>query len=151
MAVNTSLRAEIRMFQNNIRELENLNQVLRDEHQALQLAFAALEEKLRRAQVDFLNLLSFSNFPRISRHRAQIQLCKITNISTSVLRKHKSICVLLCVNVPIYFLRLTMFSKYNYVHACMPIWPVAKVISLVSLYRMHGDIFQKCVNLVQFT
>ncbi|GLV40304.1 Autophagy-related 16 [Carabus blaptoides fortunei] len=50
MAVNTSLRAEIRMFQNNIRELENLNQVLRDEHQALQLAFAALEEKLRRAQ-----------------------------------------------------------------------------------------------------
>lgn len=38
------------MYQNNIKELENLNQMLRDEHQALQLAFAALEEKLRKAQ-----------------------------------------------------------------------------------------------------
>lgn len=97
MAVNTSLRAEIRMFQNNIRELENLNQVLRDEHQALQLAFAALEEKLRRAQVHILNLLSFSNFPRISRHRAQFQLCKNANKRASVLRKHKIyLCTGLC-------------------------------------------------------
>ncbi|PSN44439.1 Autophagy-related protein 16 [Blattella germanica] len=50
MAVNTTLRAEIQMYQNNIKELENLNQMLKDEHQALQLAFASLEEKLRKAQ-----------------------------------------------------------------------------------------------------
>lgn len=53
-STNTSLRAEIRMFQNSSRELENLNQVLRDEHQALQIAFAALEDKLRKAQVNFI-------------------------------------------------------------------------------------------------
>lgn len=46
-----SLKAEIKMYQNNIKELENLNQMLRDEHQALQLAFEALEMKLRKAQV----------------------------------------------------------------------------------------------------
>ncbi|XP_069689007.1 autophagy-related protein 16-like isoform X2 [Periplaneta americana] len=50
MAVNTTLRAEIQMYQNSIKELENLNQMLKDEHQALQLAFASLEEKLRKAQ-----------------------------------------------------------------------------------------------------
>ncbi|XP_021915879.1 autophagy-related protein 16-1 isoform X2 [Zootermopsis nevadensis] len=50
VAVNTTLRAEIQMYQNNIKELENLNQMLKDEHQALQLAFASLEEKLRKAQ-----------------------------------------------------------------------------------------------------
>lgn len=33
------------------RELEGVNQMLRDEYQALQLAFASLEEKLRKAQV----------------------------------------------------------------------------------------------------
>ncbi|GBP49941.1 Autophagy-related protein 16-1 [Eumeta japonica] len=33
-----------------MQELQGLNQVLRDEHQALQMAFAALEEKLRKAQ-----------------------------------------------------------------------------------------------------
>lgn len=51
MAVNASLKAEVKMYENNIRELQNLNQMLRDEHQALQLAFASLEEKLRKAQV----------------------------------------------------------------------------------------------------
>ncbi|KAJ9581908.1 hypothetical protein L9F63_003767, partial [Diploptera punctata] len=50
MTVNTTLRAEIQMYQNNIKELENLNQMLKDEHQALQLAFASLEDKLRKAQ-----------------------------------------------------------------------------------------------------
>ncbi|GFG31996.1 hypothetical protein Cfor_08518 [Coptotermes formosanus] len=48
--VISTLRAEIQMYQNNIKELENLNQMLKDEHQALQLAFASLEEKLRKAQ-----------------------------------------------------------------------------------------------------
>lgn len=51
MAINSTLKAEVRMYQNNVKELENLNQMLRDEHQALQLAFASLEEKLRKVQV----------------------------------------------------------------------------------------------------
>lgn len=51
LAVNVSLKAEVKMYENSVKELQNLNQMLRDEHQALQLAFAALEEKLRKAQV----------------------------------------------------------------------------------------------------
>ncbi|XP_031338168.1 autophagy-related protein 16-1-like [Photinus pyralis] len=53
----SSLRAEIRMYQSSIRELENLNQTIRDEHQALQLAFASLEEKLRKLQEENRQLL----------------------------------------------------------------------------------------------
>jgi hypothetical protein len=72
MAVNNTLRAEIQMYQNNIKELENLNQMLKDEHQALQLAFASLEEKLRKAQVTPINifvnyLLYFSNYMEYNR------------------------------------------------------------------------------------
>ncbi|PNF43641.1 hypothetical protein B7P43_G00690 [Cryptotermes secundus] len=50
VAVNSTLRAEIQMYQNNAKELENMNQMLKDEHQALHLAFVSLEEKLRKAQ-----------------------------------------------------------------------------------------------------
>ncbi|KAF2902558.1 hypothetical protein ILUMI_03633, partial [Ignelater luminosus] len=56
-ATITSLRAEIRMYENSIKELENLNQTIRDEHQALQLAFASLEDKLRKAQEENRQLL----------------------------------------------------------------------------------------------
>ncbi|XP_013194000.1 autophagy-related protein 16-1 isoform X2 [Amyelois transitella] len=49
-ALIASLRAEIQMYENNMNELQGLNQVLRDEHQALQIAFASIEEKLRKAQ-----------------------------------------------------------------------------------------------------
>ncbi|XP_073952407.1 autophagy-related 16 isoform X2 [Choristoneura fumiferana] len=49
-ALIASLRAEIQMYGTNMVELEGLNTVLRDEHQALQIAFAAIEEKLRKAQ-----------------------------------------------------------------------------------------------------
>ncbi|XP_063635252.1 autophagy-related protein 16-1 isoform X1 [Cydia splendana] len=49
-ALIASLRAEIQLYENNMTELEGLNTVLRDEHQALQIAFAAIEEKLRKAQ-----------------------------------------------------------------------------------------------------
>ncbi|CAF4829987.1 unnamed protein product [Pieris macdunnoughi] len=49
-ALIASLRAEIQMYENNMTELQGLNQVLRDEHQALQIAFAAIEDKLRKAQ-----------------------------------------------------------------------------------------------------
>ncbi|CAH2255805.1 jg7130 [Pararge aegeria aegeria] len=49
-ALIASLRAEIQMYETNMTELQGLNQVLRDEHQALQIAFAAIEDKLRKAQ-----------------------------------------------------------------------------------------------------
>ncbi|KAL0832082.1 hypothetical protein ABMA28_001568 [Loxostege sticticalis] len=49
-ALIASLRAEINLYETNMTELQGLNQVLRDEHQALQMAFAAIEEKLRKAQ-----------------------------------------------------------------------------------------------------
>ena len=51
MSVIASLNAEIKMHQANHKQLEALNQVLKDEHQALQLAFTHLDEKLRKAQV----------------------------------------------------------------------------------------------------
>lgn len=57
MALNGSLKAEVQMYEDSVKELQNLNQMLRDEHQALQLAFASLEEKLRKAQVSFLIFL----------------------------------------------------------------------------------------------
>lgn len=57
--VNTGLRSEISRYQTKERELENINQMLKDEHQALQLAFASLEEKLRKSQVN-LSLCYFN-------------------------------------------------------------------------------------------
>lgn len=39
------------MLTTNIQELKGLNACLRDEHTALQLAFASLEDKLRKVQV----------------------------------------------------------------------------------------------------
>ncbi|XP_055322060.1 autophagy-related protein 16-1 isoform X3 [Sitodiplosis mosellana] len=50
IAVNTSLRAEVLMLTTSLQELKSLNSCLRDEHCALQLAFASLEEKLRKVQ-----------------------------------------------------------------------------------------------------
>ncbi|XP_066591198.1 autophagy-related protein 16-1 isoform X4 [Prorops nasuta] len=47
---NNKLRASLVKHQQKERELEGINQMLKDEHQALQLAFASLEEKLRKAQ-----------------------------------------------------------------------------------------------------
>lgn len=48
--ITNSLRAEVKMYQSSISELKNLNACLRDEHTALQLAFASLEDKLRKIQ-----------------------------------------------------------------------------------------------------
>lgn len=56
--LNNSLRAEITMLENNSKELLNLNQMLRDEHQALQLAFTSLEDKLRKAQDENAQLVA---------------------------------------------------------------------------------------------
>jgi hypothetical protein len=49
----TSLQAEIALFTRNNNELKVLNEALRDEHQALHLAYTALEDKIRKAQVPF--------------------------------------------------------------------------------------------------
>lgn len=45
-----SLQAEVSMLEKSNTELKYLNDTLRDEHQALQLAFSSLEEKLRAFQ-----------------------------------------------------------------------------------------------------
>lgn len=39
------------MLMSSMQELKGLNSCLRDEHTALQLAFASLEDKLRKVQV----------------------------------------------------------------------------------------------------
>lgn len=50
------------MLTTNIQELKGLNSCLRDEHTALQLAFASLEDKLRKVQVSLrVNLFSCHN------------------------------------------------------------------------------------------
>ncbi|KAK9505821.1 hypothetical protein O3M35_009796 [Rhynocoris fuscipes] len=45
-----NLKAEVQRYSVCKTELENLNQLIRDEHQALQLAYSHLEEKLRKCQ-----------------------------------------------------------------------------------------------------
>ncbi|XP_017770678.1 PREDICTED: autophagy-related protein 16-1-like isoform X2 [Nicrophorus vespilloides] len=50
LSSNSVLKVEIRMHESNMKEMENLTQMLRDEHQALQLAFNLLEDKLRKVQ-----------------------------------------------------------------------------------------------------
>uniref|UniRef100_A0A1I8NUI4 Autophagy-related protein 16 domain-containing protein n=1 Tax=Stomoxys calcitrans TaxID=35570 RepID=A0A1I8NUI4_STOCA len=47
---NVSLRAEVQMLKSSLDELKNLNTTLRDEYTALQLAFSALEDKMRASQ-----------------------------------------------------------------------------------------------------
>ncbi|XP_076659660.1 autophagy-related 16 isoform X2 [Halictus rubicundus] len=55
--INKNLHTEIVSCHNRERELEGINQMLKDEHQALQLAFASLEEKLRKAQEENRQLI----------------------------------------------------------------------------------------------
>lgn len=54
MSVIASLNAEIKMYQANHKQLEDLYQLLKDEYQALQLTSTKLEEKLRKTQVCLL-------------------------------------------------------------------------------------------------
>lgn len=54
LTMNMSLKAEVQMLTTNISELKGLDACLRDEHTALQLAFASLEDKLRKVQVSTL-------------------------------------------------------------------------------------------------
>ncbi|XP_032684071.1 autophagy-related protein 16-1 isoform X2 [Odontomachus brunneus] len=55
--VNTNLRIDITKCLGREKELEGINQMLKDEHQALQLAFASLEEKLRKTQEENRQLI----------------------------------------------------------------------------------------------
>ncbi|XP_064214098.1 autophagy-related protein 16-1 isoform X4 [Tribolium castaneum] len=52
-----SLQAEIALFDRNNKELNLLNEALRDEHQALHLAFTCLEDKMRKLQDENRQLL----------------------------------------------------------------------------------------------
>ncbi|XP_070514835.1 autophagy-related protein 16-1 isoform X3 [Cardiocondyla obscurior] len=54
---NANLRLEITKCLAREKDLEGINQMLKDEHQALQLAFASLEEKLRKAQEENRQLI----------------------------------------------------------------------------------------------
>ncbi|XP_075147671.1 autophagy-related 16 isoform X2 [Haematobia irritans] len=54
---NTSLRAEVQMLKSSLDELKNLNTTLHDEYTALQLAFSALEDKMRASQDENRRLL----------------------------------------------------------------------------------------------
>lgn len=56
-ATISGLRAAIGNLEQTILELEATNQMLKDEHQALQLAFTALEEKYRKCQEDNRDLV----------------------------------------------------------------------------------------------
>ncbi|XP_069104031.1 autophagy-related protein 16-1-like [Argopecten irradians] len=51
-ATELAMKNAIKNLELTIMELEATNQMLKDEHQALQLAFTALEEKYRKAQED---------------------------------------------------------------------------------------------------
>ncbi|EZA61940.1 Autophagy-related protein [Ooceraea biroi] len=57
LEANANLRLEINKCNGKEKELESINQMLKDEHQALQLAFASLEEKLRKTQEENRQLI----------------------------------------------------------------------------------------------
>ncbi|XP_012529083.1 autophagy-related protein 16-1 isoform X2 [Monomorium pharaonis] len=54
---NANLRLDITRSLGREKDLEGINQMLKDEHQALQLAFASLEEKLRKTQEENRQLI----------------------------------------------------------------------------------------------
>ncbi|XP_025270274.1 autophagy-related protein 16-1 isoform X2 [Camponotus floridanus] len=57
LEANANLRLEITKCLGREKETESINQMLKDEHQALQLAFASLEEKLRKTQEENRQLI----------------------------------------------------------------------------------------------
>lgn len=62
VSTNASLRAEVQMLTKSMSELKGLNTCLRDEHTALMLAFASLEDKLRKVQVSALIYICINLF-----------------------------------------------------------------------------------------
>ncbi|XP_067213644.1 autophagy-related protein 16-1 isoform X2 [Linepithema humile] len=57
LETNNNLHVEISKYIAKEKELEGVSQMLKDEHQALQLAFASLEEKLRKTQEENRQLI----------------------------------------------------------------------------------------------
>jgi autophagy-related protein 16 len=55
--LNQSLKAEVQLLTNKIYKLEELNTTLRDEFTALHLLHCSLEEKLKKAQVENIQLV----------------------------------------------------------------------------------------------
>ena len=64
---NNTMRAEAQMFKSSLDELKKLNNTMLDEHTALQLAFSALEEKLRSVQVNVVFRKTQTNFKLLSK------------------------------------------------------------------------------------
>lgn len=58
LAIENGLKTEIKHLEATVFELEATNQTLKDEHQALQMAFTALEEKNQKAQVENNELMA---------------------------------------------------------------------------------------------
>lgn len=79
--MNTKLKAEVQLLTTNIQELKKLNTCLRDEHTALQLAFVANEEKLRKAQDD--NRVLVEKIGQIQKQMAE----KMNDENESFIRK----------------------------------------------------------------
>ncbi|XP_062597935.1 autophagy-related protein 16-1-like, partial [Saccostrea cucullata] len=57
LANELALKMEIKNLESTIMELEATNQMLKDEHQALQLTYTGLEEKFRKLELDNQQLL----------------------------------------------------------------------------------------------
>jgi len=75
------------MLTTSIQELKGLNSCLRDEHTALQLAFASLEDKLRKVQVSFdkvfFSTVSTMKDPTCCRHINLMCAVRLANIVLS--------------------------------------------------------------------
>lgn len=61
-----TLRMDIQRYQTRIKDLETINQVERDEHQALQITFCSLEEKLKKTQEE-----NFALVERLMRYKSK--------------------------------------------------------------------------------
>ncbi|KAL9892445.1 autophagy-related 16 isoform 4-T4 [Glossina fuscipes fuscipes] len=78
---NNILKAEVQMLKSSLEELKKLNNTLLDEHTALQLAFSALEDKLRGVQEENRCLLE-----RLMRYKSK-DADKLNEENESFLRK----------------------------------------------------------------
>ncbi|XP_020286872.1 autophagy-related protein 16-1 isoform X2 [Pseudomyrmex gracilis] len=80
----TNLQLEITKCHSREKELESANQMLKDEHQALQLAFASLEEKLRKTQEENRGLIE-----RLIKYKAR-DADKMNEENDNFLRKRQA-------------------------------------------------------------
>lgn len=71
------------MLTTSLQELKSLNTCLRDEHAALQLLFASLEDKLRKVQVIYFILIEVS-VPFFIYHNCYVVLGREQAISGTI-------------------------------------------------------------------